>query len=330
MRADPVAIANLINGLGWENTKKNRKKLHHYLEDGRRWKGICGSFDGLLCLIPPNREDGESLQISGRVCHELSGKDIELFHSLLKANEFVQPMCRAGKTFQASIWSDAEVPEFKWEAEDPREISRLSVKELAPFIEKFSVITENEYSPEKYDWPKPDRWLWDWPQHPMWVPSSDRQCDLCNIEKCNCITTCLPENKPRITYERGKGQGVRVNGSTFVKGQILEEYRGEVVPLETYHDGWSMEFIRPDLDDEPVAQIYSREMGNWVRKVNHSCRPSAKFCVMKISGLWRQMLIAIQDIPHNGEITASCGRNFLKGQGKECFCEVCNSTRQRG
>jgi hypothetical protein len=93
----------------------------------------------------------------------------------------------------------------------------------------------------------------------------------------------LLENKPRITNELGKGQGVRVIGSTYIKGQILEEFRGEVVPLETYHDGWLIEFIRPDLDDELVAQIYLREMGNWVRKVNHSCQPSAEFRVMKIS-----------------------------------------------
>jgi hypothetical protein len=112
-RADPEAIANLINGLGWQNSKTNRTKLHHYLDEGRRWKRICDSFDGLLCLIPPNRRDGESLQISGRVCQELSDKDIELLHSFLKSNEFVQPMCRMGKTFQASIWSNVEVPEFK-------------------------------------------------------------------------------------------------------------------------------------------------------------------------------------------------------------------------
>jgi len=83
-----------------------------------------------------------------------------------------------------------------------------------------------------------------------------------------------------------------------------------------------MEFTRPDLGDEPIAQIYPREIGNWVRKVNDSCTPSAEFRVMKISGWWRQMIAAIQDIPYNGEITASCGRNFLQGNGKECFCDV--------
>ena len=67
-------------------------------------------------------------------------------------------MSRVGKTFQVSIWSGAEVPEFKWESEDPKEISRLSMKELAPFIEKFPVIDKSVYEPEKYDWPKPDSW----------------------------------------------------------------------------------------------------------------------------------------------------------------------------
>jgi hypothetical protein len=54
-----------------------------------------------------------------------------------------------------------------------------------------------------------------------------------------------------------------------------------------------MEFRRPDIADKPVAQIYPKEKGNWVRKVNHLCDPSAEFCVMKISGWWRQMLVAI-------------------------------------
>jgi hypothetical protein len=167
VHADSGAITDLIKGLRWDSTTRNRKKLHHYLGEGRRWKRTCGSLDGLLCLIPLNRENGESFQVSGTMYQELFDKDIELFHSLLKANEFVQLMCRVGKTFQASIWSSEEVPEFKWEGEDLKEISRLLIKELAPFMEKFLMKTENEYKPEKYDWPKPDRWLWDWPQHPM-------------------------------------------------------------------------------------------------------------------------------------------------------------------
>jgi SET domain len=321
-RADPEAITNLINGLGWQNSKTNRTKLHHYLVEGRRWKRICDSFNGLLCLIPPNRRDGESLQISGRVCQELSDKDIKLLHSFLKSNEFVQPMCRMGKTFQASVWSNVEVPEFKWESEDPQTIARLPAEDLAAFMEEFPIIEANEFNVGKFDWSKPDCWLWGWPQSPAWVPPSDRQCDLCNEEKCNCITTCLPENKPRITNEAGKGQGVRVEGMTYQKGQILGELVGEFAPLDTYNDGWPIEFRRPDLGDEPVAQIYPKEKGNWVRKVNHSCDPSAEFRVMKISGWWRQMLIAIQDIPHNSEVTVFCGRRFL--QGKECLCNLCN------
>jgi hypothetical protein len=326
-RADPGAIKNLINSLRWQDTETNRTKLKNYLKEGRRWKRICGSFEGLLCLIPSNQGGEGNLRISGRICQELPDKEIELFHSLLKSHAFIQPMSRIGKTFQESIRSGAEVPEFKWESENSEEISRLSMKELAPFMEKFHVITENEYKPEKYDWPKPDGWLWDWPQHPMWVPSSDRPCDLCDYDKkgCNCINTCLPENKPQITNEGGKGQGVRVIGSMYMKGQVIEEFRGEVVPLDTYDDPWAMEFRRSDLEDEPIAQIYSKEMGNWVRKVNHSCRPSAKFCEMLISGWWRMMLVAIEDIPHNGEITAFCGRGFLKG--KRCLCDVCSNIR---
>jgi hypothetical protein len=201
------------------------------------------------------------------------------------------------------------------------------MKGLAPFMEKFDAITENVFEPKKYDWPKPAGWPWDWPKHPMLLPSFEPQCDLCDgVEKeCDCITTCLPGKKPQITNEGEKGQGVRLIGLTCTRGQILGEMVGEVVPLETHHDGWSIEFIRPDLHGEPVAQIYPREKGNWVRKVNHSCHPSAEFRVIKISGWWRQMLVALQDIPYNGEITAFCGRTFLRGQGKECFCEVCRA-----
>jgi len=321
--ADPQAITNLINDLKWDNTKRNREKLHGYLKDGRRWKRVCGNFDGLLCLIPPNREDKEHPRISGHLYQKLSENEMQQFHSLLNSNQYIEPLCRMGNTFQASLWNKSNVPEFRWESEDPKEIARLSIEKLAPLMGEFPLIAANVCDFEKYDWPKPDCWPWDWPQNPTWVPPSDIRCNLCNGDKCDCMVTCLPQNKPRITNEGEVGQGVRVFGATYPKGQILGELLGELVPLDTHSDGWPIELRRPDLSDEPIAQIYPREMGNWVRKVNHSCNPSAEFRVMKISGWWRQMLIAIQDIPHNGEITAFCGRGFLRGQGKSCFCEVC-------
>jgi hypothetical protein len=113
--------------------------------------------------------------------------------------------------------------------------------------------------------------------------------------------------------EAGKGQGVFAIGMSYVENQILGELVGELVPLDTHHDGWAFEVMRPDLG-EPVAQIYTGEVGNWGRKVNHSDDPSAAFHKMKISGWWRVMIVAIRDIPHGTEITAFCGKRFLQGQ----------------
>ena len=327
LNADPRAITNLIRDLEWKDTQKSREKLRNYLKDGRRWKRICGKFDGLLCLIPPNREDkGNPRRASGRMYQELSDDDILQLQSLLDSDHLIQPMCRVGSIFQASLWDNTVVPEFRWESEDPKEVARLPLNKLAPLIKKFQVIDANECHFEKYDWPKPDFWPWDWPQYPTWVSPSERLCDLCDLcdidKLCNCITIHLPQIIPAITNEGKKGQGVRAIGIAYHKGQILGEFLGELFPLDTFHDGWPMEFRRPDFGDEPIAQIYPGEKGNWVRKVNDSCAPSAEFCVMKISGWWRQIIITIEDIPDNREITASCGQNFLRGQGKECFCDV--------
>ena len=318
IRADPEAIKTLIKGLGWEYTKKNRAKLHHYLAEGRQWKKIVGNFDGLLGLIPA----GGPL-ISGNAYLELSDELIKAFHTYLNSNEFFKLLCQMGRSFQESIWSNMEVPEFRWESEDMQRISRLSIRQLAPFTEKFTTITVNAWDPDKYDWLKLDVWPWSWPQAPDWIHPSDVQCGQCSEGKCDCITRCFPQNHPLITNEGSKGQGLRVFGETYRKGQFIDQLLGEFAPLETHHDGWATEFCRPDLDNEPVALIYSRDQGNYIRKVNHSCNPSAKFCEEKISGRWRLVLIAIEDIPHNSEITIDCGKGFLVGQGKECFCNVC-------
>jgi len=221
---DPSTITNLIHDLKWKDTQKSRDKLRNYLKDGRKWKRICGKFDGLLCLIPPNWEDKENpRKASGRIYQEMSDDDIRLFHSLLDSNQLIEPMCRVGNAFQASLWDNMAVPEFQWESEDPKEVARLPLNKLAPLIREFQVIDANECYFEKYDWPKPDCWQWDWPQYPTWAPPSDKLCDLCDLceidNLCNCITTCLPQIIPEITNEGKKGQGVRaIDRPRGVKG----------------------------------------------------------------------------------------------------------------
>ncbi len=188
------------------------------------------------------------------------------------------------------------------------------MKRLIPLIEEFPTKTANVYEPRKYTWPKPDAWHWDWPQNPMSIAPGHRKCDLCDGKgSCNCITTCLPEITPRIMSEARKGQGARAIGISYVKDQILGELVGELVPLDTHYNGRAFEVMRPDLG-EAVAQIYTGEVGNWGRKVNHSDDPSIAFRVMKISGCWRVMIVAIREIPHDTEITAFCGQRFLQGQ----------------
>jgi hypothetical protein len=113
LNADSRAITSLIRDLKWKNTQKNRDKLHNYLKDGRRWKRICGQYDGLLCLIPLNWEDKENpRRASGRMYQDLSDDEIRLFHSLLDFNQLIRPMCWVGNTFQASLRDNTVVPEF--------------------------------------------------------------------------------------------------------------------------------------------------------------------------------------------------------------------------
>jgi hypothetical protein len=127
-----------------------------------------------------------------------------------------------------------------------------------------------------YNWPKPNNWPWEWPKYPNWIPPSDTQYLLCINSRCNYIVSCLLKHHPRIITTPGKGQGVVAINTTYQKGQILGEVIREFVPLDTFENSWAIEFIRPDLNNEPIAQIYTKEKGNWIRKVNHDCKSSAE------------------------------------------------------
>ncbi|KXX82632.1 Lysine-specific demethylase 4E [Madurella mycetomatis] len=299
----------MLRMLGWDQTR--RHKLPDYLREGKCWKTICGKYDGLLCLMPSQETDCLDLALfKDKVTRLHQGLD----------TEFVRKMCAMGSILQRAIWDYLELPEFVWES---AMTTLLLPDQILPLLAPFRLIKSNYFDYKCYYWPKPARWRWNWPIDPSLVMPGDQPCSLCtsrsvngnqnsNHKPCRCIDTKVPRI-PRISDDRSKGTGIRALGSHRAN-DMLGELVGELVPLGAFVREWTMELRRPDLDDEPVAAIYPRRMGNWVRKVCHSTEPSAEFRMMKISGRWRQMLVATRDIGDGEEITAKYGKGFLKEQ----------------
>jgi hypothetical protein len=289
----------MLRTLRWD--ERERHRLHDFLREGKCWKTICGNYDGILCLMPP-----------GTDCLDLAlFKDqVARFHAEMDT-DFVRKLCAMGNILQKSIWEHLELPEFVWETTTT---TWLSTEQISPLLAPFRLIKSNYYDERGGCYfSKPAGWLWDWPIDPTTIMPGDQQCMLCaNRKSCRCIENKVPQ-VPRISDDRSKGPGIRAVG-THRANDILGELVGELVPVGTYPDDWTLEFRRWDLDDQAVAEIYPRRMGNWVRKVNHNTIPSASFRVMKISGRWRQMLVATRDIYDGEEITAKYGRGFRKEQ----------------
>ena len=290
-------LEDMLRRLRWDGTE--RHKLHDFLREGKCWRTLCGKYDGLLCLMPTDAD-----------CFDLAlFKDqVARLHAELDT-DFVHRLCAMGRILQRSIWEYLELPEFIWEA---TATTWLSAEQIYPLLAPFRLIKSNYYDPHAgYHWPRPAGWHWDWPADPTSVRPGDRPCSFCTSRKsCRCIETKVPQ-VPRISDDWGTG--IRSVGPHRAN-DILGELVGELIPVGACNGDWAMELRRPDLDDLAVAEIYPRRMGNWVRKVNHSTNPSAVFKVAKVSGRWRQLLVATRDISDGEEITAKYGRGFFKEQ----------------
>jgi hypothetical protein len=308
--ARPIDVDAILKDLGWENTGPKKRKLRHFISEGRRWNTICQDF--AVCLIPPNRGDRSEQRSPRGAQYQDSELNIALFRKSLRMDEFNLSIRRMANIFQCAILEQRDVPEFLWESEDAQTMERLSQTQLLPLMEQFRVITTNVCDFDKWDG-APDIWPWEWPQVPNLVPPADTQCDLCGENTCDCITNIWLPNLPRTEVEEPDGRVLRAVAAEGVlayrKGQILGELTGEFVPLGSYHECWSIDFLRPDLD-RAVAQLYTKRMGNWVRFVRHSSKPNAELRVMKITGMWRIMLVAVQDIYHDLKITANLWESF--------------------
>ncbi|EAA35101.1 SET-8 [Neurospora crassa OR74A] len=331
----------IFRKLNWDVTGRNQ--LNDYVREGKCWRTICGEYNGLLCLLPSDDRFLELAMFKDQLAH---------FHAQL-STKAVRRMCTMGQTLEKSIWEYLELPEFSWESVDT---SELSLDEIWPLLSQFKLIKTNHYDRLKYNWeiqPPPLGWTDPWPSDPMSVAKSDKKaCSLCNNSKrmttekssCKCLVKRLPQI-PRITQDGSRGEGVRAIGS-FKADECLGELVGELRPPRTagtscssdhnhpnissgqaqlnnhnsnrHNHEWAMEVRRPDLHDQLVADIYPQQMGNWVRKVRHDgVSPSAVFKVMKITGKWRVMLVAMRDIRDGDEITAKYGRGYRKEQPSE-------------
>ncbi|OCL07320.1 SET domain-containing protein [Glonium stellatum] len=114
--------------------------------------------------------------------------------------------------------------------------------------------------------------------------------------------------------------------------------------------GWMNGVLKPDTEDAPTnnyclnvpigrleakedrqayAIIDPLEQGNWVRFVNHDCKPLTKFGAMRVGKTRLVVIEAIKKISPGVELTVNYGNSYF-ASGRTCLCgrEKCISTRK--
>jgi hypothetical protein len=135
--------------------------------------------------------------------------------------------------------------------------------------------------------------------------------------------------KPRIKIFGRKGRGLQAVASkpdlvVYRAGDMIGRLTGKITSAESASKGWSVEFVSPDRPQlGPICHIDCHEVGTYMRLLNHSCAPSAKFKTARISGMYGFIVEAIHDIYDGEEITVSYGKDYFRGLGLECLCEIC-------
>lgn len=136
---------------------------------------------------------------------------------------------------------------------------------------------------------------------------------------CSCISQVCPQPPPSIVQCGRKGEGI-IARTDYEANLFLGELTGEIAPLKTYNDGWAATICD---DERPLCQVYSLYMGNWVRKVNSSCKPNARLVCLPISGKIRVMLQTTEAIEGGREITVWYGREYWAKATCLCGEEEC-------
>lgn len=197
-------------------------------------------------------------------------------------------------------------------------------------LKVITLILTNVWTPDKYpDWKGPPGFLAG--LDPTWIPSHLRQCAFCETVVCSCIHTIVRQDGPSIRATPNMGEGAWA-GTDYEAGEFLGELVGEIAPIGYYTDGWAADLSRDDLSPDGKnivwCQIYPRYIGNWVRKVNHSCESNCKFVSIEISGRWRVMLQATREIKRQSWILVDYGKEYwVKNHSCLCGSQSCISNQ---
>lgn len=141
----------------------------------------------------------------------------------------------------------------------------------------------------------------------MLLPT-ERQCDFCDGDSCNCANT-VAAVAPRIKrYGEGRGlQAVaREAGEVvYLEGDFLGVVAGELYPLGAYTDAdWTFDFYRPDIQESPaVCQIRLGEVGNCFRLLVAAENPTARLVAKRRGGRWVMAVEAERDIRDGDQIS---------------------------
>ncbi|KZL67080.1 lysine -specific demethylase 4c-like protein [Colletotrichum incanum] len=252
IRADPAVIERIL-----KQTKCSKKTLERHRSQGNKWRRLCDGYEGLLCLI--FLDGGNPFGISPDSYTSLGEGAVRMFQDLLNS-PYIRTLCSAANAFQRSLDSRSYDVEFRWEAGN-RSLEKLPENEMLTLLQPLPSAPENIFDADKYqDWLRPPSWPeeWSWPADPTAILGvDDKKCDFCDEEKCDCVRKST-EHKPRIKHYGKKGRGLQAvackpGQMAYQKGDIVGFITGSIVPPDTYHDSWTLDFVRPDLADEPVS-----------------------------------------------------------------------------
>lgn len=181
----------------------------------------------------------------------------------------------------------------------------------------YTILKTNLFTAGK--WPE-----WEQKVDPTWIAPSLKQCDGCSENVCDCIDTLVRQEVPKVVATDKFGDGLE-STADYNPGDLIAELLGEIVPPNEYEDDMAADIYRTDLakdgpEDGNVCQVYTRFMGNWSRKINHSCDGGAIFQNIRLSGKWRMVFKANRVIRAGEPLTIHYGPYYWNGKEDQCRC----------